>query len=126
VLPARRCVLRVRVCVSSEGVALLLALWSPAAAGWWRFGVHELLPSVRVVGPAIARLIDAAARTSVATLLCRQATSTVPAALAESLRGEVGLNIDACAQAPGAEAEWLFESLKQEAGAGSGKAAGGA
>ena len=84
------CVLRVRVSVSSEGVASLLSLTAgPTAADWWRFVVHELLPSVCVVGPACARLLDAAARTCVATLLCRQNARAVPAAVTESLKGEV-------------------------------------
>ena len=103
------CVLRVRVSCSSEGVASLLALTAgPTAADWWRFGVHELLPSVVVIGPACARLVDAAARTGIATLLCRQCTSAVPVALTESLKSEVGLQIVATPTPPCAEADELF------------------
>ena len=118
------CVLRVRVSVSSEAVCSLLALTAgPTAADWWRYGLHELLPSVVFVGPACARIIDAAARTGIATLLCRQCTSAVPVALTESFKGESGLDIDAQPTAPCAEAEALFEligrcdSAKQHANA---------
>ena len=107
------CVLRVRLSVSSEGVASLLALTAgPTAADWWRFGVHELLPGVCLGGTAAARLIDAAARTTCATLLCRQCASAVPAALTESLRSQVvGLHIDAQPTPPSAEADYLFELI---------------
>ena len=105
------CVLRVRLSVSSEGVASLLALTAGlTAADWWRFGVHELLPGVCL--PSAARLIDAAARTTCATLLCRQCASAVPAALTESLRSQVnGLQIDAQPTPPSAEADYLFELI---------------
>ena len=107
------CVLRVRVCVSSEGVASLLALTAgPTAADWWRFGVQGSLNSFGVLPGCLARLIDSAARTCVATLLCRQVTS-VSDTLTESLRGEVGLHLDAQPVSASREADYLFEQLRR-------------
>ena len=72
------------------------------------------MPSVCVIGPAMARLIDSGARTCVATLLCRQCTSAVPAALVESLKGEAGLHVEASPRTPGAEADYLFELIGRQ------------